>query len=96
MRGNNPHIYVLLLASNHKNGNGTVIEMRDAIYSESERLKLPLFAETASEINKRAYERYGFKTYNEYILPNADTKLWLLRREVMKKDCRFSLANFNS
>lgn len=95
LRGNKKHIYVLLLASNHKNGNNTIIEMRDAVYAESERLQLPLFAETACKINKRTYERYGFKTYSEYTLSGTDTKLWLLRREIVKKDCHFSLANFN-
>lgn len=82
LRGTQAHLYGFLLASNHAAGSASVIEAKTFMFNLSEELQLPIYAETCIEINKKVYERYGFKTYNAWQIPESDTTLWFLRRMV--------------
>jgi len=79
-RNKEQHLYVLLIASNHKNGNYTVNEMKNYIFRLSQQYQLPVYAETASYAAKTAYERNGFKTYNSMTIPGSKIQLWFLER----------------
>lgn len=81
-RGNHAHLYGFLLASNKYMGTNSVIEAKDFMFGLSEKLQLPIYAETCITKNKKIYERYGFSTYNSWCIPNTDSTLWFLKREV--------------
>ncbi|MDH5382855.1 MAG: hypothetical protein OEW75_18515 [Cyclobacteriaceae bacterium] len=80
-RGDKLSLYVLLFASNRTNGNSTAYEMKDFIFEYSDKMKLPIYVETASRKTKVAYERYGFQTYDSWELTGTSTVLWFLKYE---------------
>lgn len=61
-------------------GNGSALELKDIILSESARQQLPIFLETSHLRNKRVYERYGFEVYHEWQVPGRDFRYWFMRR----------------
>lgn len=81
-----PHLYCLLLASNKKAGNKSVIEVKNFMFALSEQKQMPILAETALMQNKRVYEYYGFHTYDECLIPDSDVHLWLMKRDLKKTD----------
>jgi len=82
LRGTEEHLYGFLLASNKAAGNASVIEAKAFMFDLSKSLQLPIYAETCIEQNKKIYERYGFKTYNAYKIPETQNTLWFLKRQV--------------
>lgn len=62
-------------------GGSAVKELRDLIFEESKNKELPICLETTLLKNKVVYERYGFKTYHEWQVPNSDIIMWFMRRD---------------
>ena len=61
-------------------GNGSALELKDIILSESARLQLPIYLETSNPQNRRVYERYGFKVYHEWFVPSRNFTFWFMMR----------------
>ena len=61
-------------------GKGAAIELKDVIFKEAEKTKLPIYLETSVEKNKRIYERYGFEVYHTWEDKDQDYPLWFMRR----------------
>lgn len=40
---------------------------------------LPIYLETAMPVNRKVYERFGYETYDEWIVPEEDIQFWFLR-----------------
>ncbi len=81
LRPSNEHLYFFMIAvEKNCNGTGTIAELKNAVYQMSFNCRLPLYAETSLPKNKIVYERFGFKTYNELVLPGAQFKLWFLKK----------------
>lgn len=55
----------------------TAAELRDKLFTESERLNLPVLAETTMIRNKNVYERMGFMTYDEIVVSGMRTYLMM-------------------
>lgn len=49
------------------------IELKEMLYKESDRLQLPVLAETTMTQNNRVYERMGFKTYATVVVSGMKT-----------------------
>jgi len=76
------HLYFWMLAvEDHTYGLNTIIEMRDFVYGLSQKLKLPIFAETTVEKNLTLYRRYGFKVYDKWDTGKDGIQVWFIRRE---------------
>lgn len=71
---------IIAVAASDKNLD-TIIELRDFLYEQSEKLKLPIYVQTSLRRNKILFERYGFKSYLSIQNKDADYTLWLLRRD---------------
>lgn len=80
LRRGEPHMYVLMIASNKSAGPSSAYELRDAVFNAARRSNLPLYAETSLLLNKKVYERFGFMTYASMQLENSDTTLWFMKR----------------
>lgn len=63
-------------------GKGAAREIRDAVFEMAQSAALPIYLETSVEKNRRIYERYGFETYHEWVLPGESKPLYFMRREV--------------
>ena len=58
---------------------GSVLEIKNAIFTKSKKEKLPIYLETSVEKNRRVYERYGFNVY--YTIRLGESTLYFLKRE---------------
>ncbi len=61
---------------------GTAKQIKDFIFSISEQKKLPIYAETTVEKNKRVYEFYGFKTYHTWKDIDNNITVWFMKRDL--------------
>jgi hypothetical protein len=57
-------------------------EIRDEIYELSEKLNMPIYAETTVDRNKVMYERYGFETYDTWYDNEKDTNVYFMYRPI--------------
>ena len=80
-REKGPHVYCLLLASNRQAGVSSVAEAKNFMFGLSQQLQLPMLVETCMCDNKKLYERFGFKVYNQCTIPDSDIPLWFLTRQ---------------
>ncbi|MBL4861946.1 MAG: GNAT family N-acetyltransferase [Crocinitomicaceae bacterium] len=62
-------------------GRGAAIELKNAIFEEAEKDKLPIYLETSVEKNKQVYERYGFEVYHTWKDEGQEYPLWFMRKE---------------
>lgn len=62
-------------------GSGAAIELKNTIFSEAARQKLPIYLETSNPQNKKVYERYGFHVYHEWYIPHRNFTLWFMSRK---------------
>ena len=63
-------------------GKGAAVELKDKIFAEADRLKLPVYIETTIPINMRIYNRYGFDIYHEWEVKEKGLTYWMMKREV--------------
>ena len=76
-------MYCLMIAARRNpNGVKTVAEIKNEMFSMTESLNLPLFAETSTDGNKKLYERFALREYATCVLPGADFKLYFMKRPV--------------
>lgn len=85
LRRTEPHLYVLMIASNKSAGPASAYELRDAVFDAAQHSGLPLYAETSLPLNKKVYERFGFSTYASMQLEKSDTTLWFMKRATTDK-----------
>jgi len=64
-----------------KGGGRAAHELGIGMFEEADRLKLPIYLETALSRMKPVYERYGFKTYHFWEEKQNDIRFWFLKRE---------------
>jgi len=75
------YLYFWFLGITNKGKGGIAIrELKQHLFAESEKKKLPIYLETSVPKNKRVYERYGFETYHEWKDPQTGDVIWLMRR----------------
>lgn len=63
----------------------TAYEMKDKFFAISKDLQLPIYAETRIRRINLAYQRYGFKLFNEWDHPSGD-KMYFLKYTPPPKD----------
>lgn len=70
-----------------KNGRnkGAVVELKEAIYNEATKLKLPIYLETSEQKNQRVYQRYGFQNYHTWDNKEEGIKIWCMRNQLFVK-----------
>jgi len=73
-------IYVFLFAAK-RDSNRAGFELQKAFDTEIKNLNLTAYVETAMERNKKAYERYGFETYNYWKEESKAIEFWFLRKK---------------
>lgn len=56
----------------------SVLEIKRAVFKESQMKGLPIYIETSVEKNKRVYQRYGFEVYHK--VPLGEEDLYFLRK----------------
>jgi hypothetical protein len=56
-------------------------ELKNGIFELAKKADLPIYTETSVERNQKIYERYGFKTYHCWIIPNENIKFCFLKWE---------------
>ena len=64
-------------------GSQAALELKNVIFKESDRLKLPIYLETTLQKNKRVYERFGFKVYHIWEIEKRDVTMYFMKREVV-------------
>lgn len=64
-----------------KGGREAVYELRDGVFNEAKKKKLPIYLETSVDRNKKAYERFGFETYYFWEDVEANIKFWFMKWE---------------
>lgn len=75
-----PHLHCWYLGATPEGRNYTsAAQLRDLLYAESDRLGLPVLAETTMVQNKSVYERMGFAVYAS--VEFSGMKTYLLKRE---------------
>lgn len=75
------YLYFWFLGITDKGKGGIAIrELKQHLFTESEKGNLPIYLETSVPKNKRVYERYGFETYHEWTDPKTGDVIWLMRR----------------
>jgi hypothetical protein len=79
----NKYIYCWFLAVMNE-GRGAAYELKNFMFSESIRRKLPIYLETSTLRNKIVYERIGFKTFHEWIDEEEGIHLWFMKWEPME------------
>ncbi len=62
-------------------GGNAVRELRDLIFEKSKSLGLPIYMETTLLKNKKVYERYGFETFHEWVVPGTSITMWFMKKE---------------
>ncbi len=78
-----PHLYCLIIAVKpNQKSTQTIIQLRDFLFQQSQKKKLPIYVQTSLMRNKILFEHYGFECYKE--IPNGNYKLWLLKRDYEK------------
>lgn len=70
--------------SNEGKGRGAAHELQKVIFSEAERLQLPIYLETSIAKNKRVYERYGFEVYHTWDYKSEGITLWFMRSKPVR------------
>lgn len=66
---------------NDAKGKGAAVELKNYIFSEADRLQLPIYLETSMQKNLIAYKRYGFETFHEWNVEKQNITLWFMKRE---------------
>lgn len=59
-------------------GRGAAIELKNVIFEQADKLKLPILLETSMKKNFVAYQRYGFTVYDTW--EENEKKLWFMKR----------------
>lgn len=62
-------------------GQGAAIELKNLLEQKSRELDVPVYLETTQEKNRKVYERYGFKTFHEFVFGNSEFTTWMMKRE---------------
>lgn len=83
VRPQEPFYYVWFVGidSNHRGG-ACGRELKRHLFSEADRLQLPILLETTIEKNKRAYEYFGFKVYHTHEFRKGMPPTYFMRRDV--------------
>ena len=77
-----PYLYlpVLGIASQFQ-GQGLGRKLLQALIAESERIHRPIYLETETESNVRWYNKFGFETLKQIILPRIELPMWEMIRK---------------
>lgn len=79
------YIYVWVLGSKtDETSMRGLADIRDHLFSLSEKLQMPILIETTIEKLLRLYRYVGFEIYNEWHDEKADLNVWFLQRELDK------------
>ncbi len=74
------YLQIIGVATAHqRKGFGT--KLLEAIIEQSERIGIPLYLETETEINVAIYEKFGFKLIKRIVLPEIKLPMWEMVRE---------------
>jgi len=60
-------------------------DIRDHLFSLSDKLNLPILIETTIEKLLKLYKYVGFEIYNTWYDKEVDINVWFLQREVKNK-----------
>ena len=76
------HLYLMIVGVvSQSQGQGIGRKLLGKLIEESEKARLPIYLETATERNVRMYERLGFKLINQITLPVIHLPQWEMIRE---------------
>lgn len=76
-----PHLFfMLLLNEEQRNGQSQIIELRDELFTMSEVMQLPVYAQTSSNHTRELFERFGFVTYGKVPIPNKEEFVYFMVR----------------
>lgn len=76
-----PHLFfMLLLNEEQRNGQSQIIELRDELFTMSEVMQLPVYAQTSSNHTRELFERFGFTTYGKVPIPYQNEFVYFLVR----------------
>ena len=81
-RKKHDHLYVWMMAIPEAEHIDTIKEIKEESFALSNKLKLPIIAETSSAQVKKIYvSRYGFEVYDEIRFEKEGYTLWYLERK---------------
>ncbi len=78
IRKSEPHYYFWFYGVS-ADGGRAAYELKDELFQKAKTERLPIFAETSVERNKKVYERFGFEVYDEYNDPTGIT-IWFMEK----------------
>lgn len=64
-----------------RDGGCAAFELYHEILNLAESIKMPVYLETALERNHRIYERFGFKTFHYWEVPEEGIQFWFMKWE---------------
>ncbi|MEJ0029955.1 MAG: hypothetical protein WDO15_06130 [Bacteroidota bacterium] len=79
-RPGNNHLYCWMIATHGIKDISTFTEMRHFLFELSNRLRIPVIAETTSKRALQLYQRYGFGVYDQWDVPNQNLTMWFIVR----------------
>ena len=61
--------------------NSAAVELKDFVFEQMEKRKLPVLLETTIPLNMKIYDRYGFRCYHEWKVKEKGITFWMMRKE---------------
>ena len=79
-----PHYYLQTISvSPSAQGQGLASQLIKPFLAKADAAGVSAYTETMTPSNMSLYEHYGFRTMEEYAVPNTDLKMWAFYREAL-------------